>query len=139
MAVDVGDPVPGWVDVLQLPEEPAQWPPAGRTGLFEVVQHRGFEVRLFPLDAGMRSRRFRRRWTGPQWAAITQRWPVDSVFEATVENVFPASREFTVRFGDCGEAVEYDGAPPLPGTPVRLVVEQQSEWTRTLILRPAPR
>jgi hypothetical protein len=77
MAVDIGDPVPGWVDVLQLPREPSLWPAGGRSGFFEVLQHRGQEVRLFPLDAGMRDRGGRaQRCTGPEWAELTRRWPL---------------------------------------------------------------
>jgi hypothetical protein len=137
-AVDLGDAVPGWVDVLLLPEEPADWPRAGRSGFFEVLQHRGFEIRLLPLDAGMRSWGCRcSRWSGPEWAAISQRWPVGSVVGATVMEVFASNREYTVRFADGWEAVEYDGTPPHPGTVVRLVVERLSEWTRRLILQPA--
>jgi hypothetical protein len=141
VAVDLGDAIPGWVDVLLLPEDPSEWPDVGRTGLFEVLQHRGYEIRLFPLDAGMRGQRCRySRWSGPEWAAITRRWPVGSVVEATVVDVFPANREYTVRFADCGEAVEeaveYDGTPPHPGMSVQLIVERLSEWTRSLLLRP---
>lgn len=51
-------------------------------------------------------------------------------------DVFTSNREYTVRFCDGWEAVEYDGTPPPPGTPVRLVVERLSEWTRSLILQP---
>src|SRR2546430_13640622 len=68
-AVDLGDAIPGWVDVLLLPEDPSEWPEVGRTGVFEVLQHRGDEIRLFPLDAGMRGQRCRySRWSGPEWA-----------------------------------------------------------------------
>jgi hypothetical protein len=136
-AVDLGEAIPGWVDVLLLPEAPSQWPRVGRTGLFEVLQHRGSEIRLFPLDAGMLGQRCRHsRWSGPEWAAIIQRSPVGSVVEATVVDVFPSNREYTVRFGNCWATVEYDGAPPRPGTSVQLIVERLSEWTRSLILRP---
>jgi hypothetical protein len=138
ISVDVGDPVPGWVDLLALPGEPSHWPPVGRRGLFEVLQHRGFEIRLLPLDAGMRGGFSRvQRWSGSEWAAIARRWPVGSVLDATVEHVFPANREYTVRFGDCYETVEYEGAPPTPGAQVSLMVERQSEWTRSLVLRPS--
>lgn len=138
MTVDVGDPVPGWVDMLALPDEPSQWPPVGRRGLFEVLQHRGFEIRLLPLDASMRGLYSRsQRWSGSEWAAITQRRPVGSVLDATVEQVFPGNREYTVRFDGCYAAVEYEDPPPAVGAQVSLVVERQSEWTRSLILRPA--
>jgi hypothetical protein len=125
------------VDVLLLPEDPSEWPEVGRTGVFEVLQHRGDEIRLFPLDAGMRGQRCRySRWSGPEWAAIARRWPVGSVVEATVVDVFPANREYTVRFADCWATVEYEGAPPHPGMSVQLIVERLSEWTRSLLLGP---
>ncbi|MFD0523917.1 hypothetical protein [Paractinoplanes durhamensis] len=135
MQVDIGGPVPGWVDCLHLPGEAADWPPIGRSGIFEVVQHRESEVRLFPLDAGMRGLLTRqKRWTGPEWAAITEAHPVGSVIEATVERVFPSNRELSVRFEHGWAAVEYDGVPPQPGSTVSLTVERQSEWTQSLIL-----
>jgi hypothetical protein len=137
MAVDIGDPVPGWVDMLQLPREPAQWPPVGRSGFFEVLQHRGSEIRLLPLDAGMRDRySLAQQCSGPEWAEVTRRRPVGSRLDATVEHVFPGNREYTVRFDDRYEIVEYEGSPPDPGTQVQLTVERQSEWTRSLIPRP---
>lgn len=140
VAVDLGDAIPGWVDVLLLPEAPSQWPPIGRTGLFEVLQHRRSEIRLFPLDAGMQGQRCRHlRWSGPEWAAVAQRWPVGSIVNATVADVFPANREYTVRFADIWTAVEYEGTPPHPGTSVELVVERLSEWTQRLLLRPYDR
>jgi hypothetical protein len=61
---------------------------------------------------------------------------VGSRLEATVEHTFPGNREYTVRFDDWYEAVEYEGTPPDRGTRVQLTVERQSEWTRSLILRP---
>ena len=53
------------------------------------------------------------------------------------KEVFMSNREYIVRFADGWEAVEYNGAPPQPGTVVRLVVERLSESTRSLILQPA--
>jgi hypothetical protein len=61
---------------------------------------------------------------------------VGSRLAATVEHIFLGNREYTVRFGDWYEVVEYEGSPPDPGTEVQLTVERQSEWTRSLILRP---
>jgi hypothetical protein len=136
MVVDIGDPVPGWVDMLQLPKEPSHWPIVGRSGLFEVLQHRGFEVRLLPLDAGLRDPCRAWRCSGPDWTELTRRRPVGSHLNATVERIFPANREYIVRFDDWHKVVEYEGAPPDPGTRVRLTVVRQSEWTRSLILRP---
>lgn len=102
-----------------------------------MLQHRGFEVRLLPLDASMRNRYRVWRCSGPDWAEISRRRPVGSRLDATVEHIFPGNREYTVRFGGWYEVVEYEGSPPEPGTQVQLTVERQSEWTRSLILRPA--
>ncbi|WP_436531022.1 hypothetical protein [Actinoplanes sp. HUAS TT8] len=135
MTVDLGDPVPGWVDLLWLPDEPEQWPAVGRSGFFEVIRHRGHEIRLEPLDAGMRGRRCRWwRCGGPQWAAVTARWPVGSLIEATVESVSPNDRLLGVRFAGWFEFVEYEGTPLEPGARVHLRVESQSEWTRSFVL-----
>ena len=138
VAVDLGDPVPGWVDMLLLPDEKDRWPPVGRTGVFEVLQHLGDEIRLFPLDAGMRGERCRQlRWSGAGWAAVSRRWPVGTAVEATVDQVYPGIRSYTVRFADSWSTVEYDGPPPEAGAVVGLVVVRQSEWTQTIVMRPA--
>ena len=84
----------------------------------------------------MRDRHSAQRCSGPEWAEITRRRPVGSRLDATVEHIFPGNREYTVRFDDWYEVVEYEGTPPDPGTEVRLTVEGQPEWTRSLILRP---
>ncbi|MEU4645650.1 hypothetical protein, partial [Micromonospora sp. NPDC023814] len=66
--VDLDQPPQGWVDALHLPDD---WPAAGKAGLFEVLQHRPGQVRLFPLGARMRGRRTRySRWSGEERAAI---------------------------------------------------------------------
>lgn len=135
VSVDVGDPVRGWVDVLWLPEEPERWPVAGQTGYFQVLQHRGHEIRLLPLDAGLRGKKCKQLpWSGSEWAAITRRHPVGSTVEATVDHVFPGSREYTVTFGECWSAVEYDGVPPVAGDVVPLVVVDLLEWTHGIVL-----
>lgn len=46
VVVDLGGPGHGFVDILHLPDNPEDWPPAGRVGFFEVLQHRPGEVRL---------------------------------------------------------------------------------------------
>src|SRR5690349_7014321 len=77
--VDLGEEPAGFVDVLLLPEDPDRWPLVGREGFFQVLQDCPGQVRLVPLDAGMRSKRYRvSNWTGEEWAAISQRYPVGS-------------------------------------------------------------
>jgi hypothetical protein len=115
--VDLGQPPQGWVDVLHLPDDPTQWPAVGMTGLVEVLQHRPGQVRLFPLDAGMRGRRTRfPRWWGEDWAAITRRYPEGSVVAGTVTHVFPGNREYPVEFDDCWSVVEYEDIEPMVGS-----------------------
>ena len=138
VSVDLGDPVRGWVDMLLLPYDPDRWPPVGRTGVFEVLQHRGFEIRLFPLDAGMRGERCRHlRWSGAEWAEVSRRWPVGTAVEATVDVVFPGNRQYSALFADGWTTVDYDGPPPEVGAVVDLVVVRQSEWTQTIVMQPA--
>jgi hypothetical protein len=134
--VDLGQPPEGFVDVLHLPEDPGRWPAVGREGLFEVLQHRPGQVRLFPLDAGMRARRcWASRWSGPQWAAVAARYPVGSIVLGTVTAVYPACREYVVRFDDCLTAVEYDGAAPIAGATHTFEVTRVLEWTHRILLK----
>jgi hypothetical protein len=136
--VDLGRPPQGWVDVLHLREDPARWPAVGSTGLFEVLQHRPGQVRLFPLDAGMRGRRTRLfRWSGEEWTAITRRYPEGSVVLGTVTEVLPSSREYTVKFDDCWSAVEYDDVEPVVGWTGAFRVTRLLEWTHRILLKPA--
>ena len=56
---------------------------------------------------------------------------------AALDAVFEDLSQFSARFDDHDELVEYDGVPPEPGSTVPAVVERQSEWTQRLILRSA--
>ncbi len=85
----------------------------------------------------MRGERCRQlRWSGAEWTAVTQRWPTGTRVEATVIDVFPANREYTVGFADCRSTVEYDGPPPRAGSSVTLTVERLLEWTHRIVLGP---
>ncbi len=123
--------------MLDLPEDPAEWPVVGRAGLFEVLQHRLGQVRLFPLDAGMRGRRTRYfRWSGEEWAAITRRCPVGSIVVGTVTDIFRGNCECAVVFDDCRSVVEYDDEPVL-GWTGPFQVTRHLEWTHRIMLTPA--
>ncbi|MFJ8578403.1 hypothetical protein [Micromonospora sp. NPDC093277] len=138
LLVDLGQLPQGRVDVLQLPDDPTDWPAVGKTGLFEVLQHRPGQVRLFPLDAGMRGRRTRfSRWSGVEWAAITRRYPVGAHVLGTVTNVFPGNREYTVAFDDCWSVVEYEDNAPSVGWAGSFRVTRLLEWTHRILLVPA--
>ncbi|WP_157437871.1 hypothetical protein [Actinoplanes subtropicus] len=135
--VDLGAAPDGFVDVLHLPEDPGHWPSVGHEGLFEVLKHRPGQVRLFPLDASMRSKRYRvSLWPGNEWTAITARYPVGSVVTGTVTDLFLPDREYAVRFPDFWSVVQYDGAPPAVGSSGAYIVTRQLEWTRRLLVNP---
>ena len=141
VSVDLGDPVRGWVDIAQLPSDPARWPLVGASGFFEILEHRRNEIRLFPLDVEMRGEMLGKRYTYPrwsnaQWSAITRRWPIGARLSATVIDVFPGNRQYTVRFGDYDSTVDYEGPPPRAGSAVTLLVERLLESTRRIVLRP---
>jgi hypothetical protein len=136
--VDLGQPPQGWVDVLHLPEFPADWPSVGVAGWFEVVQHRPGQVRLFPLDAGMRGRRTRwSRWSGEEWAAITGRYPEGTVVRATITDVFRGNRKYCVEFDGHRSVVEYDEVEPIVGDTGTFRVARLLEWTHRVLLIPA--
>ncbi|MEV6523501.1 hypothetical protein AB0M43_16240 [Longispora sp. NPDC051575] len=133
--VDLGASPDGFVDVLHLPEDPAHWPPVGRTGLFEVLQHSIGQVRLFPLDAGMRALRCRySRWSGAEWRAITERYPVGSTVTGTVTAAFVSNLAYVVEFDDCWSTVEADGPLPEVGSTGEYTVTRLLEWTHRIRL-----
>ncbi|GAA4208547.1 hypothetical protein [Actinocatenispora rupis] len=131
--VDLGARPTGFVDVLNLPEEPRPWPEIGQEGLFEVLQHRPGQVRLYPLDASMRTRRNTRfRLSGPDWAAVSARYPVGSTVTATVTHVFPSNREYVVEFDSHHAVLEYEDPAPTVGTVGRYHVVRLLEWTQRI-------
>jgi hypothetical protein len=137
--VDLGAEPEGFVDVLHLPEDPSRWPLVGREGLFEVLQHRPGQVRLFPLDAGMRSKRYRvSNWSGDEWVTITQRYPIGSMILGTVTDIVPGDREYAVRFEDFWSFVEYDNGHPTVGTVGSYTIMRHLESTRRIIIHPSP-
>ncbi|NLU81047.1 hypothetical protein HCA58_22415 [Micromonospora sp. HNM0581] len=137
LLVDLGQLPQGWVDVLHLPDDPTDWPAVGKTGLFEVLQHRPGQVRLFPLDAGMRGPRTRfSRWSGREWAAITRRYPEGAVVVGTVTDVFPGNHEYTVAFDDCWSVIEYEDNAPSVGWTGSFRVTRLLEWTHRILLTP---
>jgi hypothetical protein len=133
--VDLGAEPDGFVDVVHLPDDPEEWPAVGRDALFEVLIHRPGQVRLFPLDAGMRSRRHR-PWSmsGEEWAALTRRHPTGSTAVGIVTDVIPGDRTYGVRFDDFYAVVEYDGPPPEVGDSGTYTVTKQLEWTRRILV-----
>jgi ribosomal protein S1 len=138
--VDLGREPEGFVDVLHLPVEPGQWPPVGTVTTFEVLQHRPGQVRLFPLSEQFRSpERLPAVSTPEQWLVIKERFPVGTEVTATVTDVFPANREYAVRFEDCWSVLEWTGDPPRVGTASRYAVTRHLDRTRRIMIAPVLR
>ncbi len=133
--VDLDAPGCGFVDILDMPEEPERWPRVGKHGVFEVLQHRHGEVRLYPLDAGMRSRWHRR--SGPHWAALCKQYPVGTPVTGTVTDVFVSNREYVVSFDRHRSVLEYEDPPPVLGSVGEYTVFRLLEWTQRIALEPA--
>jgi hypothetical protein len=136
--VDLGREQAGFVDVVHLPDDPDRWPTTGREGLFEVLHYQRGQIRLFPLDAEMRSETYRVSvWSEDEWRAIADRHPVGSTIAGTVISIWDAEREYDVDFGDFRSVVDYDGEPPAFGAVETFVVAGHSESTRRILIEPA--
>jgi len=135
--VDLGQKPEGFVDVLQLPREPRQWPPVGTVTTFEVLQHRPGQLRLSPLDDRFRSPdRLPGAPTPGQWLAIKDRFPVGAEVTATITGVYPANREYVVRFEDCLSTIEWTGDAPRVGTAGRYAITRHLDQTRRIMITP---
>ncbi|WFE50661.1 hypothetical protein [Micromonospora sp. WMMD1155] len=135
--VDLGQEPEGFVDVVILPHESADWPPVGTVTTFEVLQHRTGQVRLLPLDERFRSRTYQTSSLSHQeWLSIKARFPIGCVVTATVTNVFVSNREYVVKFDDCWSSLEWNGAAPKVGTTGWYTVIRQLDETRRVLLTP---
>lgn len=113
--VGLGEPPVGFVDVLLLPPEAADWPEVGTVARFEVIQHRRGQVRLWPIGEGIPPPgRFPWQVADQEWATRKERHPVGSQVTATVADVYPGNREYVVRFGADNGFVEWQGGEPTP-------------------------
>jgi hypothetical protein len=136
--VDLGHEPQGFVDVLHLPRDPDQWPPVGAVTAFEVLQHRPGQVRLFPLNERFRSPDHLLGTPAlKEWVAIKGRFPVGCEVTATVTSVYPANREYGVRFEECWATLEWTGDAPFPGATSRFVVTRHLDETRRIMLTAA--
>ncbi|WP_433114699.1 hypothetical protein [Micromonospora sp. CA-246542] len=137
LLVDLGQDVEGFVDVLVLPHDPAEWPSVGAVLTFEVLQHRPGQVRLFPLDASFRSRTYLPTNLSPEeWLALKMRFPTGSAVTATVTHLFTSNREYVVRFEDCSAALEWTGQVPRVGATGRYTITRHLDHTRRVVLTP---
>ncbi|MET8282557.1 hypothetical protein [Micromonospora sp. NPDC005174] len=135
--VDLGQEPLGFVDVLLLPHDPAEWPSVGTVTTFEVLQHRPGQVRLFPVDASFRSNYLPTSLSHEEWLAIKMRFPIGSVVAATVTHVFTRDREYVVRFTGRSSALEWTGQAPRVGTTGRYTITRHLDHTRRVVLTPA--
>ncbi|GAA4538022.1 hypothetical protein [Amycolatopsis samaneae] len=136
--VDLPYGMVGFADVVNLPFSEAEWPPVGTITTFEVLQHRLGQVRLFPLDP-----RFRRSDAPPlgmsaaEWDAHKITYPVGSVVEGEVGVVYPANREYGVRYGDAWAWFGWSEEPPAVGEIAEYRVVRHLDTTRRTLLEPA--
>ncbi|MFG1870560.1 hypothetical protein [Micromonospora arborensis] len=138
LLVDLGQEPEGFVDVLVLPHEPADWPSVGTVTTFEVLQHRTGQVRLLPIDERFRSRTYLpSSLSHPEWLSIKARFPIGSVVAATVTHVFVSNREYVVRFEDCWSSLGWNGEAPKVGATGRYTVTRHLDDTRRVILASA--
>ncbi|MGC4813167.1 hypothetical protein ACLQ29_21795 [Micromonospora sp. DT228] len=138
MLVDLGQEPEGFVDVLVLPHDAADWPPVGAVMTFEVLEHRPGQVRLLPLDEQFRSQTYQPSSLSHQeWLSIRMRFPIGSVVTATVTHVFTSNREYVVRFADCWSALEWNSQAPKVGATGRYTVTRHLDHTQRVILAPA--
>lgn len=136
--VDLGAEPRGFLDVVHLPDEAARWPAVGTAGRFEVLQHRPGQVRLYPVDAGMRGGRDRPgARPAAEWAAVAARYPVGTAVEATVREVYVSHHTYVVEFDGGRAEVEYEEDPPETGDTGRYTVVRLLERTRRILVVPA--
>lgn len=136
--VDLGLPAGGFVDVLELPYDPKNWPPVGTILDFEVLQHRVGQVRLYPLDPKYRKYPKddgRKRYTRERWGELKRRYPVGSVVSARVTEVFPSNRECWVTDGVLSEGVEWTAPEPVISDEAHYLVTGHRDTIQRVLLR----
>jgi hypothetical protein len=135
--VNLGQQPEGFVDALELPRELRQWPPVGTVTTFEVLQHRPGQLRLVPLDDRFRSpERLPGVPTPEQWLVIKDRFPVGAEVTATITGVYPANREYVVRFEDRCSTIEWTGDAPRVGTASQYTITRHLDQTRRIMITP---
>ncbi|MEV4822951.1 hypothetical protein [Micromonospora sp. NPDC049274] len=138
LLVDLGHQPEGFVDVLSLPHESADWPSVGTLTTFEVLQHRPGQVRLLPLDARFRSRTYLpSSLSDERWASVKARFPIGSEIAAVVTHLFSSNREYVVRFEDCWSSLDWNTEAPTLGATSTYSVVRHLDHTRRIILAPA--
>jgi hypothetical protein len=134
VGVDLDLPARGFVDVLELPLNPDDWPTVGHRSTFEVLQHRRGEIRLSPTDEALRRAPDRGRYSAEDWADIKARYPVGSDVEMTVTRTFHSNRECSVEDGRLHETVEWSEEEPSVGAQRTFRVERHLDSAQRVIL-----
>lgn len=137
VGVDLDLPALGFVDVVRLPTDPADWPSVGCRSTFEVVQHRPGQIRLEPMDPALRRAPTGDRYPTAEWNEIKRRYPVGSTVEMKVIRTFNSNRECSVTDGFLRETVEWSGRAPTEGARRNYRVERHRDTTQRVILVPS--
>ncbi len=135
VGVDLELSARGFVDVLELPLSPDDWPSVGHRSTFEVLQHRRGEIRLCPTDPALRRAPIRNRYSAEDWAGIKAGYPIGSDVEMTVTRTFRSNRECSVDDGLLAETLEWSGEEPRVGAQRTLRVERHLDSVQRVILR----
>lgn len=130
--VEADEPPTGFVDVTWLPRDPAAWPRLGDQSEFEVLQHRGEQMRLWPADPAWRGRT---HWleNDAEWSAIRQALHVGDVVPGRVTEVFTTTRECFVDLGVTTAVAEWSGDAPTAGER-QVVVTAILDTTRRVLI-----
>ncbi|MEA5359714.1 hypothetical protein VA596_09215 [Amycolatopsis sp., V23-08] len=133
--VDLGREPQGFVDLLSLPGQAADWPPVGTTTTFEVLTRSPDQIRLWPLDPRFRSGPFDPRVPDDEWLARKARYPVGTMLTAEVSGAFISHGSYFVRYE--GGWAYLEGRPPEVGSRAEYEVVRHLDTTRRTLLRPA--
>jgi len=133
MVIDLGDGMQGYVDVLTLPAEPADWPSIDTQATFEVTQHRPGSLRLWPMDPAHRSPD---RQPQSDRRERLARYPIGTIVTGVVFAVYVSNRECTIRIGADEFAVaEWSGEPPVVGATAEYEVISHLKSFGAIVLR----
>jgi hypothetical protein len=120
------------VDVTLLPDDPAAWPRVGDESEFEVLQHRGEQMRLWPTDPAWRGRT---HWLDDQdWSAVTNALRVGDVVRGRMTQVFTANRECSVDLDVVTAIAEWSGDAPAVRQERQVLVKTVLDTTRRVLI-----
>jgi hypothetical protein len=133
--VDLGDAPQGFVDVLSLPRQLAEWPPVGTKITFEVLTRSPRQIRLWPLEPRFRSGPFDNGVSEDEWRARKARYPAGANLTAEVTAAYVSDGSYMVEYEGGWSYIE--GRPPEVGSRAEYEVLRHLDTTRRTLLRPA--